>query len=85
MRKEVESRGPAIIGVAIISPIISGFFVALRVYTRAFLVKRLGWEDCKYSKTLTFRSIFDDGLRHIDPYACEHKSNRHLGVSLTCN
>ena len=49
MSKEVESRGPAIVVVAIISPIVSGFFVALRVYTRAFIVKVIGWEDCGFS------------------------------------
>lgn len=55
---EVESRGPAIVIVAIISPIISGIFVALRVYTRAFLVKAMWWEDCGSSKTVTFLNGF---------------------------
>lgn len=63
MSKEVESRGPAIVVVAIISPIISGFFVALRVYTRAFLVKVTGWEDCGYSKK---NHISNDFWRVLD-------------------
>ena len=50
---KVESRGPAIVIVAIISPIISGFFVALRVYTRVFLVKAMGWDDCEVLKAFT--------------------------------
>lgn len=51
---EVENRGPAIVIVAIISSIISGFFVALRVYTRLFLVRFMGWEDCEFLTAVTF-------------------------------
>jgi hypothetical protein len=47
VNEKVESRGPAIFVVAIISPMISGIFVALRIYTRMYLVKAIGWEDCE--------------------------------------
>ncbi len=57
--EEVESRGPAIFVVAIVSPIISGIFIALRIYTRAFVVNVMGWEDCEYSKSIAFRMVAD--------------------------
>lgn len=57
--QEVDSRGPAIVIVAIISPIIAGIFVALRIYTRMFLVKAMGWEDCEFSKAVTFWTLPD--------------------------
>ena len=56
--KEVESRGPAIVIVAIILPIISGLFVALRIYTRMFLIEAMGWEDCEFSKSNHIANIF---------------------------
>jgi hypothetical protein len=31
----------------------------LRIYTRAFLVKVMGWEDCEFSKSIAFRMDSD--------------------------
>ena len=36
-----------IVVVCIVSPIISGLFVAIRVWTRTFVTHSLSWDDCK--------------------------------------
>ncbi|KAL9622536.1 MAG: hypothetical protein Q9160_003033 [Pyrenula sp. 1 TL-2023] len=46
------NQGPAIVKVAIVSPIIAGLFVPLRIYTRAFLARALGLDDAIAALTL---------------------------------
>lgn len=42
-----SSQQHAIVVVCIVSPIVSSLFVAIRVWTRAFVSSSIGWDDCK--------------------------------------
>lgn len=52
MRSSPANRGPAVVKVAITSPIVASLFVFLRLYSRAFLTCTLGWDDFGASLTL---------------------------------
>ncbi|KAL9620665.1 MAG: hypothetical protein Q9160_004801 [Pyrenula sp. 1 TL-2023] len=45
MLEASDGRGPAIVKTAIVSPIIASLFVFLRLYSRAYLTRGLGWDD----------------------------------------
>jgi len=47
MNDHVESRGHAIWLTAVITPVITGIFVFLRMYTRIFITRSTGLNDCK--------------------------------------
>lgn len=44
-----ESQGPVVNSVAIIFAVISFFAIVLRIWARAFIVRSLGADDCKYN------------------------------------
>ena len=48
------SQQPAIVATCIVSPIISSFFVTVRLWTRASITRNLSWDDCR----LTLSSLF---------------------------
>ena len=42
-----STQQQAIVIVCIVSPIVSSLFVAIRIWTRAFVTHAVGWDDCK--------------------------------------
>ena len=42
-----STQQQAIVTVCIVSSIVSCLFVAIRIWTRAFITHSLGWDDCK--------------------------------------
>ena len=44
----------AIVVVCIASSIVSTIFVAIRMWTRAFIIHSIGWDDCKLATYLVF-------------------------------
>lgn len=44
-----ESQGHLVVIVAAITLTFAVLAVLMRIYTRALIVRRLGWDDCEYS------------------------------------
>lgn len=44
-----DSQGPVVTAVAIVFAVITFFTITLRMWARAFVVKSLGPDDCKFS------------------------------------
>ena len=42
-----SSQQHTIVIVCIVSPIISSIFVAIRLWTKSFITRSVGWDDCK--------------------------------------
>lgn len=61
----VPSRGHGIIVAAIVCSIFSTLFVAVRIWTRAFVNHAVGWDDC-ISPCL----LFDED--QLIPYRCSY-------------
>lgn len=60
---DVPSRAHGIIVAAIVCSIFSTLFVAVRIWTRAFINRAVGWDDC-ISPCL----LLDEG--QLTPYRC---------------
>ena len=58
------SRVHAIIMTCVVAPIIASLFVLLRVWTRFFVSRLIGWDDCLLP--LVFGDSTDEKFRHGD-------------------
>lgn len=46
MNLHETSRAHAILVTCIVAPIVTSLFVLLRVWTRVYVVRSVGWDDC---------------------------------------
>ena len=42
-----SSRAHTVVAAAVVLPVITLIFILLRLYSRIFIVRSLGWDDCK--------------------------------------
>ena len=63
-----ESRAHLIVVVSIIAPCITTVFIAARIWTRAFILRSLGWDDCISLLTLAFAIAYSVVLVHATQY-----------------
>lgn len=69
------SRVHAIIVTCVVAPIIASLFVLLRVWTRFFVSRLMGWDDCV--PPLCVRDSTDEKSRYVN----DHFSKINVAVS----
>ena len=42
-----------IVIVCVVTPIFSSLFVAIRIWTKGFITRAIGWDDCKLPRPLS--------------------------------
>ncbi|MCJ1282526.1 hypothetical protein MMC26_001849 [Xylographa opegraphella] len=67
-REPPESRAHLIVVVSVVAPCITTVFIAARIWTRAFLLRSLGWDDYISLITLPFVIAFSVVLVHATQY-----------------
>ena len=61
-----------IVVVCIVSPIVSSLFVAMRLWTRAFVTHSLGKDDCKLPRLCFLDALPSHVIRYCFSYFGEH-------------
>lgn len=51
-----SSRAHTVVAACIVLPVITLVFILLRLYSRIFIVRSLGWDDCKRNFYTSFTS-----------------------------